>query len=126
MQKSSYYGWVKEVVEEREVEKVNELLSKGYRLLSIREKMEVSVSDRGSSQKTSVVYILGKGYEVDSNSEEVWRKNPDGTEWAYAKDVPEYLLKKAESPYFSNGYIYWLSKTKRTVKRALVRPKPYS
>mgnify|MGYP001773138059 CR=1 FL=1 len=117
MQKDNYYGWVREVVLEQDVEKVNELLSKGYQLLSIKEKVETAVSDKGTYQKTSVLFILGKGFRGQADPSKVWKKNPDGTEWAYVRDVPEDLRIKAEKPFVMNGYIYWLSTTKKTIKK---------
>lgn len=111
MQKENYYSWVREVVQEQDVAKVNELLSRGYRLLSIKELSEIAVSEKGSSQRVFIVYILGRG------EEDVWKKNPDGTEWAYVERVPQELVKKAESSSSSDGYVYWLTSSRKIIKR---------
>ena len=127
MNKENYYYWVREITETNDVKKVNELLKQGWSLLSIKEGSKVDFSEKGTTQTVFVIYILGRGEQrqapqnVQDKSAGVWKKNPDGSEWAYATDVPKELVEKAKQKAVENGYQYEISKSGKAVRRKPVK-----
>lgn len=127
--KDNYYWWVREIAEATDVKKVNEMLKQGWSLISIKEGARVEYGEKGAVQTMFVIYILGRGEQSQAPQQPageqkpagVWKKNPDGSEWAYVNDVPNELLEKAKNKATENGYKYELSKSGKVIRRKPVK-----
>ncbi|MDP7976581.1 MAG: hypothetical protein ACP5LX_06620 [Nitrososphaeria archaeon] len=106
MNPENRFGWVKEVAVETDVSRVNRMLAQGYELLAVK---------GCTSQNLYVVFVLVKG--AKGSRKEIWKKNPDGSEWAYAKEADQELLNRAKSPFVRDGYIYWVAKNGKSIHR---------
>ncbi|MGC9209500.1 MAG: hypothetical protein ACP5GH_06670 [Nitrososphaeria archaeon] len=117
MIRGGLYSWVAEVVIESDVARVNELLRSGYQLLAIRQQMKQA--GNGASGEVTVAFVLGR---PKREPDEVWKANPDGSEWARIGEVdPGLLIRVAGGAYVEGGYVYWLSRSRKAVLRRPVR-----
>ncbi len=128
MSEARYYKNIKQIIEETDVAKVNDLLSKGYELLTIKEASKVQVENGAPAVTTFIVYVLGLESKESKPQNIEWHQmkdNPKGA-LAYIKDkqgneIPEVkdLVEKIgqKGSYSDEKYVYRISKDKNYVLR---------
>ena len=128
MSEARYYKNIKQIIEETDVAKVNDLLSKGYELLTIKEASKVQVENGAPAVTTFIVYVLGLESKESKPQNIEWHqmkdnpkgalayiKDKQGNEISSVKDLVEKIQQKGS--YSDEKYIYKISKDGNYVLR---------